>query len=205
MEHVQLTTTDDQHLAGDLAESEGDPRGAVVICHPHPLRGGNRFNNVVEALFVALPANGFHALRFDFRAEHGDGVAERLDVVAALDELASRYPGLPLHAAGYSFGAVVSLSVDDDRINSKVAVAPPLSHMPLSQLMVDPPTQPTLVLVAEHDQFSPPSAVEPIVATWPHATVEIITSADHFLVGRAAAAADTAAAWLRGLPPRSPL
>ena len=38
--------------------------------------------------------------------------------------------------------------------------------------------------------------VEPIVATWPEATMEIIASADHFLAGRANAAADTAAAWL---------
>ena len=105
--------------------------------------------------------------------------------------LADRYPGLALHTAGYSFGAAVSLSVDDDRIASKVAVAPPLAHM-----AVEPPRQPTLVLVAEHDQFCPPSAAEPIVATWPDATMEIIASADHFFAGRATAAADTAAAWL---------
>ncbi|HEX4983966.1 MAG TPA: hypothetical protein VFV63_19840 [Ilumatobacteraceae bacterium] len=200
MEHVQLTTTDGQLLNGDLAAAEGDPLGAIVICHPHPLRGGNRFNSVVEAMFSAFPANGFHALRFDFRAEHGDGVAERLDVVAALDDLAHRYPGVPLHSAGYSFGAVVSLSVDDSRIVRKVAVAPPLSHM-----AVDPPQQPTLLLVAEHDQFCPPSAVEPIIATGPDATMEIIASADHFLAGRSTAAAATAAAWLRRRPPRSPL
>jgi uncharacterized protein len=191
VEHVQLTTTDGHLLAGDLAEAPGDAAGAVVICHPHPLRGGDRFNAVVEAMFVALPVSGFHALRFDFRAEHGEGVTERLDVAAALDHLAQRYPALALHTAGYSFGAVVSLNVADERITSRVAVAPPLSHM-----AVEPPRQPTLVLVAEHDQFCPPSTVEPIVATWPDATMQIIASADHFLAGRATAAADTAAAWL---------
>jgi pimeloyl-ACP methyl ester carboxylesterase len=61
---------------------------------------------------------------------------------------------------------------------------------------VDPPRQPTLVLVAEHDQFCPPSAAEPIVATWPDATTEIIAAADHFLAGRATSAAATAVAWL---------
>jgi hypothetical protein len=191
VEHVQLTTTDGHHLDADLAEADGTPAGAVVICHPHPLRGGDRFNAVVEAMFVAFAASGFNALRFDFRAEHDEGVAERLDVLAALDHLAVRYPGVALHTAGYSFGAAVSLNVADDRIVRKVAVAPPLSHM-----HVDPPRQPTLVLVAEHDQFCPPSAAQPIVATWPDATIEIIASADHFLAGRAQAAADTAAAWL---------
>ena len=194
MEHVQLTTTDGHHLDGDLAEAHGAAAGAVVVCHPHPLRGGDRFNAVVEAMFVAFPASGFHALRFDFRAEHGEGVAERLDVVAALDHLAERYPGVALHTAGYSFGAVVSLAVDVDRIVRKVAVAPPLSHM-----AVDAPRQPTLVLVAEHDQFCPPSGARPIVATWPDATLEVIASADHFLSGRATSAAATAAAWLARL------
>jgi uncharacterized protein len=191
VEHVQLTTTDGHHLAGDLAEAHGEAAGAVVICHPHPLRGGDRFNVVVDAMFAEFPVRGFHALRFDFRSEHGDGLAERLDVVAALDHLAARYPDAMLYSAGYSFGAAVSLNVDDDRIVSRVAVAPPLSHM-----HVDPPRQPTLVLVAEHDQFCPPSAAEPIVATWPIATVEIIASADHFLAGHARAVAETAAAWL---------
>lgn len=191
MEHVQLTTSDGQLLDGDLAAAPGEPKGAVVICHPHPLRGGDRFNTVVDAMFVALPASGFHALRFDFRAEHGGGVAERLDVVAALDHLADRYPGTALHTAGYSFGAAVSLAVDDDRIVRKVAVAPPLSHM-----AVDPPRQPTLVLIAEYDQFCPPSVAEPIIATWPDTTMEIIASADHFLAGHAQDAAETAAAWL---------
>jgi alpha/beta superfamily hydrolase len=191
VEHVQLVTTDGHRLAGDLVEAHGDAAGAVVVCHPHPLRGGDRFNAVVDAMFAAFPANGFHALRFDFRAQHDEGVAERLDVVAALDHLSDRYPDVALYTAGYSFGAVVSLNVGDDRIVGKIAVAPPLSHM-----AVDPPGQPTLVLVAEHDQFCPPSVAEPLVATWPQATMAIITSSDHFLAGRAAAAAETAAAWL---------
>jgi pimeloyl-ACP methyl ester carboxylesterase len=63
-------------------------------------------------------------------------------------------------------------------------------------MAVDPPRQPTLVLVAEHDQFCPPSVVEPIIATWPDTTMEVIASADHFLSGRAQGAAESAAAWL---------
>jgi hypothetical protein len=192
VEQLQLTTADGHRLSGDLAEAAGDAAGAVVVCHPHPLFGGNRFNSVVEAMFVAFPSGGFHTLRFDFRADHDGGVAERLDVSAALDHLAERYPGAVLHTAGYSFGAAVSLAVDDDRIASRVAVAPPLSRMSVDP----PPRQPTLVLVAEHDQFCPPPAVEAIVASWPDAAIEVIRSADHFLAGQAAAAAATAARWL---------
>jgi alpha/beta superfamily hydrolase len=191
VEPVHLVTSDGHPLNGDMSEAEGDVTGAVVICHPHPLMGGNRFNPVVDALFMTLPAHGLHVLRFDFRAVHGHGVAERLDVVAALDLLTERYPRLPLHLAGYSFGAAVILTVPDARITRRVAIAPPFG-----QMAVDPPTQPTLVLVAEHDQFFPPSRARPIVAGWPQATLEIVESADHFLSGRTAAVARTVAAWL---------
>ena len=77
-------------------------------------------------------------------------------------------------------------------MTARVAIAPPLAVMdvaPASPL-------PTLVLVPAFDQFSPPSAVEPIVEDWPDTTVEVIDGADHFLLARAAAAADRATAWL---------
>ena len=51
-----LHTSDGHELAADLAEAQGDRRGAVVVCHPHPLYGGNRFNNVVDALYRRAPA-----------------------------------------------------------------------------------------------------------------------------------------------------
>ena len=55
---------------------------------------------------------------------------------------------------------------------------------------------PTLVLVPAHDQYTPPAVAARAVADWPAVTVETIEAADHFLVGRAAAAADRATAWL---------
>ena len=109
------------------------------------------------------------------------GVAERLDVVAALDHLAARYPGC--RAAHGRL--LLRRRRQPQRRGRPDRAAGSRSHHPLSHMAVDPPRQPTLVLVAEHDQFCPPSAVEPIVATWPDATIEIIASADHFLAGHA--------------------
>jgi alpha/beta superfamily hydrolase len=187
---VQLVTSDGLTLDGDVAAPQGAPRAAVVVCHPHPQHGGNRFDHVVGAIVDALPPIGVAALRFDFRAAHDGGVAERLDVVAALDELEQRYPGTPLHVAGYSFGAVVGLAVDDQRVASKLAVAPPLTMMP-----VGPPSPPTLVLVPAHDQFCPPDVVRTFVDGWPDARVEVIEMGDHFLRGRTGAVAEHARAW----------
>jgi len=186
-----LTTSDGHTLTADVAVPDGEVRGAVVVCHPHPRYGGNRFNHVVEAVFSRLPAAGFAALRFDFRRDHGDGEAEVLDVVAALDELAAEAPGSPLAVVGYSFGAAVALHTDDQRITACVAVAPPLAMMP-----VPPPKRRTLVLTPRHDQFSDPDATTPIVAGWTHTTFEVVESADHFLAAHAGQAAERSIAWL---------
>lgn len=188
---VQLTTADGCVLAADLAEPAGTGLGTVVVCHPHPLYGGNRFNPVVDAVFRALPAAGFRAIRFDFRAEHGHGVAETADVAAALDAVET--PGVPCFVVGYSFGAAVALRTADPRIAAVVAVAPPLPMMP-----VEPPSVPVLALVPRHDQYCPPETAAPIIAGWPAATLEAVEGADHFLVGRAQAVAERAVTWLAG-------
>jgi uncharacterized protein len=185
---LRLHTADGHELAADIAEPSGAVRGTAVLCHPHPLYGGNRFNDVVEALFGALPAAGWRTLRFDFRSAHDHGVGERLDVVAAID--AVQLPDVPLYVVGYSFGALVALATTDERADGIVAVAAPLSQD------VAPPSVPTLVLTPSEDQFCTPDVAGPIVASWPHADFAVIDSADHFLAGRTSLVAERTLAWL---------
>lgn len=191
----QLTTSDGHSLTADIALPHGEVRGGVVVCHPHPLFGGNRFNPVVDAIFHRLPGAGFAGLRFDFRADHGNGETEPLDVVAALDaldalaDLADR----PLAVAGYSFGAAVALRTDDPRIAALALVAPPLTRMP-----VGAPDVPSVVLAPRHDQVTPLEETTAIVGRWPRTTIEVIESADHFLAGQADTVADRVVAWLLG-------
>lgn len=192
MESVTLTTADGVELDADIESptSTAQPVGGVVVCHPHPQFGGDRFNPVVDAVFRRLPRLGFTTLRFDFRSAFGGGVDERLDVVAALDELERR--GVrPLSLAGYSFGAAVALGTDDARVVALAAIAPPLGMMETAV-----PVVPTLVLTPQHDQFAAPEVVGPIVDSWPGTRFEIIESVDHFLLGRAAAVAESVGDWL---------
>jgi alpha/beta superfamily hydrolase len=204
--HREFTAADGTRLVGDLALPTA-PRMAAIICHPHPQYGGDRFNNVVTALFAALPPEDIAALRFDFRDEFSGGTGERLDAIAAIDDVAAAVPGVPIVALGYSFGAMIALGLDDERVTALGLVAPPLAMVP----DVAAPTVPTLVLVPAHDQFSPPSAAMPIVARWAanavapieHRTIEM---ADHSLVGHTGTVAAEITAWLsprRRLP--SPL
>jgi len=188
-----LHTCDGHALAADLAEPVDDVRGGVVLCHPHPLYGGDRFHPVVDALFRALPTAGFRALRFDFRAAHDGGGGEHLDVAAALDVLDRLSSGeLPLAVAGYSFGAVVALTTDDPRITGIVAIAPPLTS--------ESPTHhgPALVLTPRYDQFCPPERAAAFTTRWPDTSVEVIENADHFLVGAVPGVAARSVAWFGG-------
>lgn len=195
-ETVHFTTTDGVDLVGDLHMPDV-VRGAAVVCHPHPQYGGNRFNNVVQALFDALPNAGIAVLRFDFRSEFANGVGEALDVVAALDQLGATVSDVPIFVAGYSFGAAIALGIDDPRIAAKILIAPPLAAMPMRRGM----DIETLILTPAHDQFSAPDATEAIVSDWPQTTHETIASADHFLNGRTAMVAERSVDFLSSMLP----
>jgi alpha/beta superfamily hydrolase len=195
VEHLQLMTGDGVALQADLAVPDA-AHAAAIICHPHPQYGGNRHNNVVQALFDALPAAGVAALRFDFRADFGDGRGQQLDAMAALNALEVRLPGLAIIATGYSFGAAIVSALDDVRITTKVLVAPPLASMPTARGM----DVPTLVLTPTHDQFSDPDATEAIISRWPQTTHETVASTDHFLNGRTAFVAERAVAFITRTP-----
>ena len=57
-------------LEGFLALPEspgGRPYPAVLLCHPHPLYGGNMDNTVIVAVSRTLVGRGIASLRFNFR------------------------------------------------------------------------------------------------------------------------------------------
>jgi hypothetical protein len=89
-----------------------DTRGGVVICHPHPLYGGDMNNNVVSAIEEGFAGQGFTTLRFNFRGvgnssgAYGEGQGEVEDLIGALEFLKNQVDSNALvMLAGYSFGA----------------------------------------------------------------------------------------------------
>ncbi|HAR95382.1 MAG TPA: alpha/beta hydrolase [Deltaproteobacteria bacterium] len=103
----------DERLEGLLRE--GDGRGGVLVCHPHPLYGGSMHNNVVNAIEAGYSAEGFTTLRFNFRGVgassgfYGEGEGETQDLIAAFEFLKGACsPGSHLVLAGYSFGAWIA-------------------------------------------------------------------------------------------------
>src|SRR6476661_5753070 len=86
-------------LEGRLARVPG-PRGGFVLCHPHPLYGGDMDNPVVIRAAEVVQAAGYATLRFNFRGVgasagvHDKGEGEQQDIRAAEATLSARLPAV---------------------------------------------------------------------------------------------------------------
>ncbi|MBI4169015.1 MAG: alpha/beta hydrolase [Acidobacteria bacterium] len=164
---------------------------AAAICHPHPLFGGTMHNKVVHAAAEAIVAAGIPVLRFNFRGvglstgAHDNGNGEQEDLVALLDYLAGRFPGRPLLAAGYSFGAYVGLRAGcrDRRVAALIGIGIPLTMVNFDFLQDC--DRPLSLIQGEADPFCPPGLLLPFAAALPGgARVAVIKEAGHDFAGR---------------------
>ena len=174
-------------IEGLMDNSPGEE--AVVVTHPHPLYGGDMYNNVVESVARAYRQKGYATLRFNLRGvgrsegSHDQGVGEQEDVRAAMDYL--RELGKPsIDLAGYSFGAWVNALALKDLVHAKriILVSPPVNFMDFSFL--DYTSKIQLVIAGSEDDIAPPGMIKDMLPAWnPEADFEIIQGADHFYWG----------------------
>jgi alpha/beta superfamily hydrolase len=175
----------------------------AVVCHPHPLFGGTMHNKVVYQTAKALDALGVPVLRFNFRGAglsagvHDRGAGEQGDVRAALDFLASKFPGVPLLLAGFSFGASVGLRVgcEDPRVSHLIGLGIPVNSTDFSFLREC--NKPKLFVHGSNDEFG---AIEKVKALIPTLTGDnqlvVVEGVDHFFVGKLDQLARAINAWL---------
>lgn len=190
-------------LEGLLSVPTKAPRVGVVICHPHPLYGGEMRNTVVTALTDAFGRAGFATLRFNFRGvgysggTHDEGKGEVDDVKGAVTFLASRVSVPSLAVVGYSFGSIVGLraGADDPRVHSLIGVALPIARRDASFL--ETVTKPKLLISGTRDDISPAAALDRLFAKLRDPkSIFLIEGADHFFGGREDEVASSAAAFL---------
>lgn len=117
-------------------------RFAAVVAPPNPELGGTLNDRVVYHAVQGLRRIGARVWRFNFRGvgasagtfDHGSGELD--DMRAVLEAASSATPGVPLCAAGYSFGAYVAtvVAASDTRVSTIVAIAPPVAGYDFSLL-----------------------------------------------------------------------
>jgi uncharacterized protein len=192
----------DIELEGRLAPTHAAPL-AVVLCHPHPLMGGDMNSPPIEWLSRALARRGAAVLRFNFRGAglsggtHDDGKAEVDDVDAALHFLHDRVPRARLALAGYSFGALVSARAAARRhdLFALGLIAPPLALTALPELAAPVFPGGLLAVVGDRDDVCPASALR----DWAErcgAELELLAGEDHFLAGARGALERIFGTWL---------
>ena len=164
----------------------------VVVCHPHPLMGGNMDNNVVVGVCESLQANGIASLRFNFRGVggsagyHDKGIGEIDDVKCAIEYVKSKQ-GIDsgnLALSGYSFGASIALKTSTD-LNGLMGMS--LISLPGTkdnELQNRWPNVPTQLIVGRLDK---PDFVSRVVYLEQQHTeivdTKIVEGSDHFFLG----------------------
>ena len=168
------------------------PWPGVVICHPHPLHGGNMNNNVVLALALGLVEEGFVTLRFNFRGvggsegEHTEGEKESEEVLGALD-LIKAWPDTndKTGLTGYSFGTSVILGHGElyGETDAIVLVSPPfraIEGSPLKESKI-----PALITTGDRDKLVDSSQLDAELASFTQPPqFKLFDGVDHFWYGQ---------------------
>ncbi len=182
-----------------------DLRAIAVLSHPHPLYGGEMRNNVVQALFDALPSDGIGTLRYNFRGvgnsagSHGNGELEVLDSQAAFAFASQLAETVPVFSVGYSFGADVSLAADGSELAGWIGIASPLALIEPKEMKAGLDERPTLLLVPENDQFRSIAEARGICEPWLATSLEEVAGADHFFLGFTQEVTERTSSFISGL------
>jgi alpha/beta superfamily hydrolase len=196
--------------------NEGAPNSpfAALVSHPHPLGGGTLHNKVVYHAMKVLndPQWGFAfpVLRFNFRGtglSEGthDGIAEKADVLAALDWLQNEYKR-PILAVGFSFGAAMTVAACCGRnqpsasIRALIALGLPThaQDRDYHYSSLKTCTLPKLFLSGDQDQFAPAQQLAQVVASAANPKqLVLLPGADHFFTGHLDAMQSSLSSWLK--------
>jgi alpha/beta superfamily hydrolase len=168
---------------------EGTPVEAAIVCHPHPQFGGTMHNKVVYRLARGLRRTGCVVLRFNYRGvnlsegEYAEEIGGTEDARVSLRELQSRYPALPVLAAGFSFGSRVALRLASEEPAVRRALAAGFPTRVAERDFVYRVTVPKYFIQSTHDQFGPKTDLESFYLSLPQPKeLHWVAAGDHFFV-----------------------
>ncbi len=173
----------------DLPAAE--PRAVAVFGHPHPLHGGTMHTKAVYQAAKAMTRIGVAALRFNFRGvglsagTFDSGAGEKADFLAAITFATGRLPGIPVWAAGMSFGSWIAMTAgaEDPRVSLLLGIAPPVDRYDFDVLKTC--TLPKFIVHGEMDELISMKDVRTFYAQIPEPK-ELVTieDADHLFDGK---------------------
>ena len=175
-----------------LDEPAGAPRAAVVFAHPLPTHGGTMHTKAVFQGTKGLVRAGCAVLRFNFRGvgrsagSFDAGQGEKGDFIAALDYMAQKYPGLPLWAAGFSFGSWIALETGavDPRVHVLIGIAPPVTKTGYDFSNTRVSRKPKFFVHGEADEICPLQDMWKFYGALPEPKeLVVIDMADHLFDG----------------------
>lgn len=166
------------------------PRGAVVVCHPHPQHGGTMHNKVAYTLARSFVLSDCAALRFNFRGvqgsagEYDEGVGELDDALAAVDWMRRKFGDGPLWLAGFSFGAAIAIrAAIEVSVDGLVSVAPAVRRF--ASGLEEQPQCPWLIVQGDQDELvDVDETVRWVDELLPGPELVILPEAEHFFHGK---------------------
>ena len=191
-----------------LMNPDGPPVAAAVLCHAHPLQGGIMHFKVLFRAAKALQSHGAAVLRFNFRGVgrsegvHDEGRGEQRDAAAAVDEMARRFPGLPIVLGGFSFGSAMAVRAGcgDARVRALIVLGFPATMMKDTAFLAAC-TQPRLFVQGALDVFADEPRIRALIAPLPEPkALVVIPGSDHFFAGHLDALQAAVESWAATRP-----
>jgi hypothetical protein len=183
-----IAVPDDGPVLEGLHVPASDGIGGAVIAPPHPMYGGSMDSPVATEIAHACEHASLESLRFNWRGVGasqgevtGDLEAAVADYRASLDWVEDTVEG-PVVACGYSFGAGTALraAAGRPRVRRLLLVAPPPVMIDRAALEAFPGR--VDVIVGDRDDVAPVDKLEPLVASLPKSSFEVIPETDHFFM-----------------------
>jgi uncharacterized protein len=178
-----------------------DPVGVAVVCHPLPSGGGTLHTKVVFRAARGLEAANFATIRFNFRGvgasggKWDGGEGEQNDVLAALQWIMRKHPGVKVLVGGFSFGAWVAsrAACEQPEVDGIFLIGTPVDKYDFSYLRAC--DKPMLFLHGTQDEYGNVEKLEKLVGNLHNSESMILTGADHFFSKQLDAVEETLRNW----------
>ncbi len=151
---------------------------ASLLCPPHPLMGGNRFDVRLKRICKRLHEIGYSTLRFDYRQPFRNGVGEVEDARIMLRYLKERHEFVAV--IGYSFGSVVASNVADE--GDVLILISPLKK--INEIELRDSKKPKLIIYAIYDEIVSLKESREMAEMLSHPKEILELETDHFYSGK---------------------